>query len=571
MKQIRLAAAGLVLCLLLCLIPCAHGAEAPDDSYYKDKSWEEVIQDLMDKYNADLDSIAVGYYNTVTGEEHYLKPDEYLVAASMYKVPLNMVFTDRIYQGQMDWDTQIAGYPYSSALEETIVNSNNTIATNMIRWELGNGNWQEGRRFLSPYCGLDPETVDYKFLENNFFTPRQFISCLRLLYEENERFPRIIETMQRAEPHNYFKLHEQRFNIAHKYGFLQTEYHLYMNDCAVCFTDDPIVIVLFTDNTVKAYDVMTEFCTRMCDYTQYHTAERKAQEAEEEARRKAEEEAQRKAEEAAAQQQGESPVPVPEGTLAPVTQSPGPSAEPTVQSPEPALSLIPGAILLGLTMLAVIALLMAAKRYHRSAVFAILLALALGAGSGVLIYGPELSKPAEDPAETVSALLNALGNGRYETAYTLLEGESRLGLEILPESELGQALTQALRDNTQFSLYGDCQVDRRIAHQLVEARYLDLQRLGEDLEAETLTVLTEYAQSHSPSELYGDTGGYKPELREQAALQALSRLLERKEDYMTSTGLQLELRYDQGAWHVGINDNLLRVLSGGLYEGGQAA
>ena len=109
-----------------------------------------------------------------------------------------------------------------------------------------------------------------------------------------------------------------------------------------------------------------------------------------------------------------------------------------------------------------------------------------------------------------------------------------------------------------------------MAHQLVEARYLDLSRLMQDLDGETLSVLTEYAQDRSPSELYGESGGYKPELREQAALQALSRLLEHKEDYMTSTGLQLELRYRQESWRVVMNSNLLRVLSGGLSEGGAA-
>ena len=46
----------------------------------------------------------------------------------------------------------------------------------MVRWELGKGKWQEGRRYLAPYCGLDPETVDWKFLENNYSTPRQMNS-----------------------------------------------------------------------------------------------------------------------------------------------------------------------------------------------------------------------------------------------------------------------------------------------------------------------------------------------------------------------------------------------------------
>ena len=87
--------------------------------------------------------------------------------------------------------------------------------------------------------------------------------------------------MQRAEPTEYFKRNERRFNIAHKYGFLQDGYHLYMNDCGIAFTDDPILLVLFTDNVAHAYDVMTEFCTLMCDYAQYRHELRLKLEAEE--------------------------------------------------------------------------------------------------------------------------------------------------------------------------------------------------------------------------------------------------------------------------------------------------
>ncbi|MBO5556533.1 MAG: hypothetical protein J5927_05060, partial [Oscillospiraceae bacterium] len=272
MKRIRvILSALLALCLMLCLVP---GARADgDDDKFKDKSWDELVSELLAKYTVSSDSIALGYYNTVTGEEHYLNGDKYMVSGSMYKVPLNMVFAEKVANGEMDWDYKFGSYTLEECMEATIIHSDNDLARTL--WEvLGNSVYRNYRRVIAPYMGEDPDTVDAKFYENNFFTSRQMIYCLKLLYDHPERFPRIVETMQKAEPNNYFKLREHRFNIAHKYGFLLTEWHLYLDDCGIAFTDDPILLVLFTDNVGKAYDVMTDYCTLMCDYTQYHTRER---------------------------------------------------------------------------------------------------------------------------------------------------------------------------------------------------------------------------------------------------------------------------------------------------------
>ena len=277
MRQVKkLVCLLLALCVLLPALPAVL-AEEPEsgDERFAGKSWDEVVEEFLESMGSDPGNVAIGYYNTVTGEEHYLNPDDYRITASMYKVPMNMVLLDRLSRGEIDWDTKIVGYPYEVVLEQTIVRSNNEISRDIIRWEFGNGNWQEGRRAMAAYHGLDPETVDWKFRENNYSTPRQMIYCLRLLYENPDRFPRLVETMQRAEPTEYFKRREQRFDIAHKYGYLQTDDgHLYINDCGICFTDEPILIVMFTDNLYNAFDVLTEFCTLMCDYTQYHHAQR---------------------------------------------------------------------------------------------------------------------------------------------------------------------------------------------------------------------------------------------------------------------------------------------------------
>ena len=255
--------------LMSALTPSAAAAPLSDPA--KNDDWESVVAEFLDTYEDRNKScsITLGYRNLVTGEEHFYKGDEYMVTCSMYKVPLNMYFTEKIYNGEMDWDTLIAEVPYSELIEGSIVRSSNTKSEMLI---YAIGSYNDYRRAICPYMGVDPDEVEYKYYENNFFTARQMIHCLGMLYEEQEHFPGVIERMLRAEPDNYFNYHEQEFDVAHKYGYLSDRDNgkRYVNDCAIVYTDEPIAIVMFTDNIPDSYNALADYCTLMSNYAQAH-------------------------------------------------------------------------------------------------------------------------------------------------------------------------------------------------------------------------------------------------------------------------------------------------------------
>ena len=122
----RIFCLAAVLVLLLSLTPPARAAYSEED--LEGRTWEELVQGLLEEYGLREDQVAMGYLNTVTGETHYVRGDAYMVTASMYKVPINMVFTERISKGEMDWDTVISGYTYEQILEKTIIESDNDAA-----------------------------------------------------------------------------------------------------------------------------------------------------------------------------------------------------------------------------------------------------------------------------------------------------------------------------------------------------------------------------------------------------------------------------------------------------------
>ena len=150
----------IVLALLLPLAPRAAAEDAElDDERFAGRTWQEIVDEFLDEHGANPAKVACGWCNTVTGEEQYHNGDQYMVSGSMYKVPMNMIFAEKVHNGEISWDTFVGGYRYEYALHATIVDSNNDVARGM--WEYLGG-YQPYRHILAPYMGEDPDTVGHR-------------------------------------------------------------------------------------------------------------------------------------------------------------------------------------------------------------------------------------------------------------------------------------------------------------------------------------------------------------------------------------------------------------------------
>ena len=312
------------------------------DERFEDKTWDEVVADFFAQYDIDPTRVSLGYYNTVSGETHYHNGDQYRVAGSMYKVALNMYWAEKLYLGEIDWEERFNGVDFKRVQEWTILNSDNNYAAAMFEKI---GNYRQYREEVAHFYGEDPATVDKKYYENNFSTAEQIIYCLKMLYNEPERYPNVLELMKQAEPERWFNTGDTTYDIAQKFGYVSDESGTFINSCGIVYTDDPILIVMFTCNVSKADERLGDFCDLMADYAQYQRpirlmqeeaarlaaeaeakrlAEEEARRLEEEARRLAEEEALRKAEEEAA---AAAATPEPVATPVPEVPADTPSEE----------------------------------------------------------------------------------------------------------------------------------------------------------------------------------------------------------------------------------------------------
>lgn len=543
MKRLKAFFAFLLSIALLAALPLSAAAEedaAPD--------WDEIVQELLAAHNAYDTQVAAGYLNLVTGEEHYLNADKYMGAASMFKLPLCMYFTELLQTGRVTWDAAAqGGVSYKTVQDKVLLESSNPDAQTL--WELLGG-FAAFRELTAPYMGAQPEEVQGEVTQYNRYTPRQFIACLRLLWNEGERFPEILDTMKAATPGRYFELGESRCEIAHKFGYVpstsENEDQL-MNDCGIVFASQPFALVMFTSNVTEAEQLLGAFCSAMIDYTET-TAARPA------------------VSESAAE---ETPVPesapeTPASEVPSVLPAALASALPEVPQELP---LIPLAFVLLFVLLGVIAIVRFSVRY-RARFFTLLLSLLLSAAAMLLsitgLYaGTIYAKPSGDPAETTALFFDNLCAGRYDAACGQLRDYSDLGLDEVPSSAAARIVYDALHRSFAWEALGEPEVRMLDAVQRVRFRYLALPALEADVAEETQRQVEQIVESRSTKEVYDEERHYLPAVTEEAYLAALESVLAHAEDYYAETELAMSLTYTDGRWQMLMNPELLRALSGG--------
>ena len=286
-------------------------APAPERDFAPDADAGSVVEEYLRDNEVDTDRLTLGYMNTVTGETYLLNGDEYLYPASMYKVALCMYWAEKVSRGEMEWTDEVDTQSLERLVEGTLERSDNRFAGSLLL-EVS-PLFPEYRAAMAPFYGIDPAAMPPEYEKDGYNTARQILHNLAMLYGNPDRYPRILDYMRSAEPDDYFLSDPKPWPVAHKYGYYD-EGGLTINDCAVVYTDDPFLLVVFTHNLDEAVPVMSRLCLLLGEYTQFDTR--------------------RRAEQAA----GATPTPAPtsEPTPAPTpvpTFSPTPTASPAPADP----------------------------------------------------------------------------------------------------------------------------------------------------------------------------------------------------------------------------------------------
>ncbi len=543
------------------LPPVATPSPEVDISQLSD--WEKLIYEFLEAYKIDPDTVSFAYYNTVTEEEHYFQGDKAMTAASLKKLPLNMYYAEKLYNGEIDWDTTYGGVSYKLVQEYSLRYSNNEYTDILIN---AIGDYPTYRRAMLPYIGLEEEDVEFSYLTVNEFTAEEMMYCLKLLYADPERYPGVMENMLLATPGEYFEQKTEDYEIAQKYGWYVQDGHNCINCVGIVDTEDPILLAVFSDNCSMGKDILGEYCALMVGYTEETVAVRK----EAEAALGAEEEAEEP-------QETEAPQPTSEPQSTPAPAEKVPETDPADK--ENALRLV--ACVTACAILA-IAMGMVTRKKKKPADsnekpghMRNILSLILGAAGIIAIIAtiilcarglqakPIIKDEGNDPAIVAEEFISLALEGKSSEAEKLLLGSSTLGLDSKPGDALGAMLYDALLESFSYEAKGSCTEDSIDASQIFTVTYLDLPSITALQQEATNARLAQYVEkAQRAEEVLAEDGSYLPEVAMAALEEVTAELLADAESHYVQTELTIRLRYSGGEWKVIADEELFAVLSG---------
>ena len=247
---------------------------------------DENIQNLIENYIADEnlneENFAFFYYNEDTKKQYFYNEDTYFTAASTVKLPVAMLYYDKINDGSMlPTDTLLykssdyeagngsTSYNYSAGsyvplnflLEQSIVNSDNT-AINIL---MSNYGYTQCRKDINTkYVN---EELDDSFYNSNLTFGRYAFNILNYLYLNIDNYSQLIEHLKISSEGQYLKKYLDDYDVAHKYG----SYNGYIHDYGIVFADTTYLIGVFTKNVSNASELIADISLKVLENVNTNT------------------------------------------------------------------------------------------------------------------------------------------------------------------------------------------------------------------------------------------------------------------------------------------------------------
>lgn len=239
--------------------------ENKDNSQYIDMDLAKDIETYFQENGIDHEKVAY----CITDLEHNIKysmnENDEFIAASIYKLPLAMLYYDKVNDGEYTLDSTFtySGYmhedagvvssnygigsqiPLSDLLDDLIEYSDND-AGHILYENLGG--WKEYKEAMTKYT--DSISENY-YTEDNVSTANTMNDVVTYLYEHKEDYKDLIENMEKAEPGEYLD-RDTQLSMPQKYGM----YDSALNSVGFVECNTPYSIVVLTDLGDKGADVM---------------------------------------------------------------------------------------------------------------------------------------------------------------------------------------------------------------------------------------------------------------------------------------------------------------------------
>lgn len=251
-----------ILLLLVLLLVCPAMAAQPPQT-----ELDDILADYMAEMGLNENNFSLSYYNTVTGEQYAFNDKKFMVAASTFKLPLNMYYYEMEWAGEIEPDAYLpkAGVKLDVAHELSMVDSNNEVSIGML-YSLGD--FPAYKEKMRKYFTMAEDEIDYIYYADNYYCTHMMMDALKYLYEHQEDFGELIGYMKRAQQDQYFCAGVTDYEVAHKYGWFDGA----VNDVGIIYTEQPFLLAVYTQD-VYGEGVVADVAALVTEYNAAKAAE----------------------------------------------------------------------------------------------------------------------------------------------------------------------------------------------------------------------------------------------------------------------------------------------------------
>lgn len=237
-----------------------------------------LISELMVKNKLTEENFSFFYYNIDTKKYYFFNENKWFVAASTSKVPIAMLYYDKINAGEITENTTYTytsnayeegsgqtaykykvgnKIPVSYLLEQMIVNSDNT-ATNILSISLGGR-----KKYRQNFGKYTDDELPNDFNNSNIISASVGFDIMKYLYNNKEDYQELLQYMKYSSYEEYLKKYIKESDVSHKYG----SYNGYVHDYGIVYGETTYLVGIFTKNVVNAKELIENTSKEILDYT----------------------------------------------------------------------------------------------------------------------------------------------------------------------------------------------------------------------------------------------------------------------------------------------------------------
>lgn len=241
--------------------------EDEDSGKYIDMSLATEIERYLKDNDIDHEKVSYCIKDLKHNIKYSMNENDEFIAASIYKLPLAMLYYDKVNSGEYTMESTL---PYSGYMHEDagVISSNYAIGSQIPLSELLDalivysdndaghilfenlGGWKEFKEAMTKYTN---SISDNYYSEDNVSTANTMNDVITYLYAHKDEYQGLVNNMKKAEPGEYLDRDIQQ-GMPQKYGM----YDYALNSVGFVECDTPYSIVVLTSLGDKGEDVMAK-------------------------------------------------------------------------------------------------------------------------------------------------------------------------------------------------------------------------------------------------------------------------------------------------------------------------